>query len=155
MNASARPLHHDGLVFLTNGSGAMVAVRPNGKGDVTGTHIGWSDRKFVAKKSSPLIVDERFYMNSDDGVISCRKPASGEIIWQKRAGGDYAASPIFADGRIYLFSIEGNILTLEPGDEFKLLAETKLGDGFMASPAVVENDLILRSKSDLYLIRKD
>ena len=155
MNASARPLHHDGLVFLTNGSGAMVAVRPDGKGDVTGTHIDWSARKFVAKKSSPIIVDGRFYMNSDDGVISCRKPATGEIVWQKREGGEFAASPIFADGRIYLFSVEGNILTLEPGDQLKILAETKLGDGFMASPAVVENDLILRSKSDLYLIRKD
>ncbi|MGI9472028.1 MAG: PQQ-binding-like beta-propeller repeat protein [Rubripirellula sp.] len=154
MNASARPLHHDGLVFITNGSGSMVAVHPNGSGDVTGTHIEWSDRKGVAKKSSQLVVDGLFYMNSDDGVVSCREPSTGDIVWQKRAGGEYAASPIYADGRIYLFSIEGDILTIQPGESFQLLAETKLGDGFMASPAVVGNDLILRSKSDLYLIRK-
>ena len=93
-------------------------------------------------------------MNSDDGVVSCRDPETGEIFWQKRAGGEYAASPIYADGRIYLFSVESDILTLEPGKKFNLLAETKLGDGFMASPAVVGNDLILRSKSKLYCVRK-
>ena len=154
MNASARPIYRDGLVFITNGSGSMVAVRPDGKGDVTASHVEWSDRKGVAKKSSPLIVDGLFYMNSDDGVISCRRPATGEIVWQKRAGSEYAASPIYADGRIYLFTTSGEVLTIQPGESFKLLAETKLGDGFMASPAVAGNDLILRSKSDLYLIRK-
>ena len=152
MNASARPLYGEGLVFITNGMGSMVAVRPDGTGDVTGTHIAWSDRKGVAKKSSQLLVDGLFYMNSDDGVVSCREPKTGEIIWQKRAGGQYAASPIYAGGRIYLFSMEGDILTIEPGREFKLLAETKLGDGFMASPAVVGDELILRSKSQLYCI---
>lgn len=154
MNASARPIYSHGLVFITNGMGSMVAVRPDGKGDITGTHIEWSDRKGVAKKSSPLIVDGLFYMNSDDGVVSCREPKTGEVLWQKRAGGEFAASPIYADGRIYMFGIEGDILTIEPGREFKLLAETELGDGFMASPAVVGDELILRSKSHLYCIAK-
>lgn len=154
MNASARPVEGHGLVFITNGMGAMVAVRPDGSGDVTGSHIEWSAERSVAKKSSLLLVDGLLYMNSDDGVVSCRDPETGEIFWQKRAGGEYAASPIYADGRIYLFSVEGDILTLEPGEEFNLLAETKLGDGFMASPAVAGNDLILRSKSKLYCVRK-
>lgn len=154
MNASARPLYGEGLVFITNGMGSMVAVRPDGTGDVTGTHIAWSDRKGVAKKSSQLMIDGLLYMNSDDGVISCRKPDTGEILWQKRAGGDIAASPIDAGGRMYVFGTDGTILTIKPGREYELLAETKLGDGFMASPAVVGNELILRSKSHLYLISK-
>ncbi len=154
MNASARPVYSDGLVFITNGSGSMVAVRPDGKGDITGTHIEWSDRKGVAKKSSQLVVGGLFYMNSDDGVVSCREPKTGTVIWQQRAGGEFAASPIYADGRIYLFGTEGDILTIEPGREFKLLAETKLGDGFMASPAIVDNEMILRSKSHLYCIAR-
>ena len=152
MNASARPIYSHGLVFITNGSGSMVAVRPDGTGDITGTHIEWSDRKGVAKKSSQLVVDDLFYMNSDDGVVSCREPKTGDILWQKRAGGEFAASPVYAGGRIYLFGIEGEILTIEPGGEFKSLAETKLGDGFMASPAVVDNEMILRSKSHLYCV---
>ena len=152
MNASARPVFQDGLVFITNGSGSMIAVRPDGKGDVTGTHIVWSDQKGVAKKSSQLLVDSLFYMNSDDGIVSCREPSSGEIVWQKRLAKEFAASPIYADGKIYFFGTGGEVVTVRPGREFKLLEESKLGDGFMASPAVVGNDLILRSKSDLYLI---
>ena len=154
MNASARPVYVDGLVFITNGMGAMVAVRPDGSGDITGTHIAWSAERGVAKKSSLLWVDGLLYMNSDDGVVSCRDPETGEIHWQKRAGGEYAASPIYADGRIYLFSVDGDVLTIEPGKTFKALAETKLGDGFMASPAVVGDTMILRSKSTLYCIGK-
>ncbi|MDF1842836.1 MAG: PQQ-binding-like beta-propeller repeat protein [Rubripirellula sp.] len=152
MNASARPLYGQGLVFITNGMGSMVAVKPTGSGDVTATHIAWSDQKGVAKKSSQLLIDGLFYMTSDDGIVTCREPETGEIVWQKRAKGDYAASPIYADGRIYLFSMDGDITTLEPGRKYKRLAETKLGDGFMASPAIVNDQMILRSKSTLYSI---
>lgn len=154
MNASARPLYGEGLVFITNGMGSMVAVSPTGSGDVTGTHIAWSDRKGVAKKSSQLLVDGLFYMISDDGVVTCRKPKTGEIIWQKRADGEFAASPIFAGGKIFLFSREGKIMTIKPGRKYKVLAETTLGDGFMASPAVVGNEIYLRSKSNLYCLSK-
>lgn len=150
MNASARPIYAEGLVLITNGMGSMVAVSPTGRGDITGTAVAWSAERAVAKKSSLLIVDGLLYMNSDDGILSCRDPKTGEIHWQKRAGGKYAASPIYADGRIYFFGIDGDIVTIEPGDTFQLLAETKLGDGFMASPAVVGNEIILRSKSRLY-----
>ena len=152
MNASARPLFHDGLLFITNGMGSMVAVRPDGKGDVTGTHIEWSSNKSVAKKSSQVIVDDLLYMLSDDGIVSCRDPKSGEIHWQKRELGESAASPIYAAGHIYFFSIDGEILTIKPGAEYVEVAKTILGDGFMASPAVVDNTLILRSKSELMCI---
>jgi outer membrane protein assembly factor BamB len=154
MNASSRPLYGEGLVFLTNGMGSMVAVHPTGHGDLSGSHVAWEDRKGVAKKSSLLLVDGLLYMNSDDGVVSCREASSGEVLWQKRAGGEYAASPIYASGKIYLFSEQGNILTVQPGREFRLLAETQLGDGFLASPAVVDDELILRSRSMLYRIKK-
>jgi outer membrane protein assembly factor BamB len=154
MNASARPVYGEGLVFITNGMGSMVAVKPTGTGDVTGTHIAWSDQKGVAKKASQLLVDGLFYMISDDGIVTCREPATGEMLWQKRARGEYAASPIHAGGRIYLFSMDGDITTLQPGREFNRLAETTLGDGFMASPAIVGDQMILRSKSKLYSIAK-
>ncbi|QDT08413.1 PQQ-binding-like beta-propeller repeat protein [Planctomycetes bacterium K23_9] len=152
MNASARPIYHDGLVFITNGMGSMVAVAANGKGDVTGTHIAWSANKGVAKKSSQLIVDGLLYMISDDGIATCRDPKTGDLHWQKRIGGSYAASPVYAGGKLYLFSIEGNVTTLQPGIKFLALAESTLGDGFMASAAVVGDAMILRSKSALYRV---
>tara|TARA_R110002073_G_scaffold148228_3_gene301237 strand:- start:1807 stop:3063 length:1257 start_codon:yes stop_codon:yes gene_type:complete len=154
MNASARPIYVDGLVLITNGMGGIVAVRPDGKGNVTKSHVVWTSSKSVAKKSSPIVVDGLVYMITDDGIVTCRELEDGRIVWQKRAGGSYAASPIYASGRIYLFSIEGAITTLKAGREYEMLAETELGDGFMASPAVVGDQMILRSKSALYSIVK-
>ncbi|KAA5543025.1 PQQ-binding-like beta-propeller repeat protein [Roseiconus nitratireducens] len=154
MNASARPLYGEGLLFLTNGMGSMVAVSPDGTGDLTASHVAWSAQKSVAKKSSPLLVDGVLYMNSDDGIVSARDAKTGEMLWQRRAGGSFAASPVFAGGRIYLFNTDGETFTIQPGDTYQLLAEGKLGDGFMASPAIVDDQLILRSKSHLYLIEK-
>jgi len=154
MNVSSRPIYRDGLLYITNGSGSMVAVRPEGKGNLTDDGIVWSDHKSVSKKASMLVIDGLIYMNSDDGVLTCREASTGDIVWQERAGGGFAASPIYASGRIYFFSMEGVIITVAPGREFKRLAKTELGDGFMASPAVVGDDLILRSKTELFCIAK-
>ncbi|MEM7312608.1 MAG: PQQ-binding-like beta-propeller repeat protein [Planctomycetota bacterium] len=152
MNASARPLYASGLVFITNGMGSMVAVDPNGSGDLTSTQIAWSSRKGVAKKSSQLAIDGLLYMISDDGIASCRDCKSGKVIWLERLKGSFAASPIYASGRIYLFDRDGKITVIKPGRKFELLSQSKLGDGFMASPAVVENEVILRSKTRLYCV---
>jgi outer membrane protein assembly factor BamB len=154
MNASARPIYADGLVVITNGSGGMIAVRPEGTGNITDSHIAWSAKKSVSKKASPVVINGLIYMVSDDGIASCRQLQDGKILWQQRLGGTYAASPIYAGGRIYLLSTEGEIVTLRKGREFHKLAETKLGDGFMASPAVVGHQLVLRSKSALYSIER-
>ena len=153
MNASARPIYQDGLVFIINGMGAMVAVRPDGKGDVSATHIGWSAERAIAKKSSPLVIEGLLYMNSDDGIVTCRSAKTGDLVWQERIGGKYAASPIYADGRIYCFGMAGEVVVFRPGKEFDLVSKTKIGDGFMASPAVVNNSLILRSRTSLFCIR--
>lgn len=155
MNASARPVFDQQRVYLTNGMGRMVAVELGGRGDVSETHIVWDSEKRIAKKSSQLLIDSLLYMVSDDGIATCRDAASGEIHWQERMGGEYAASPVYADGKIYFFSTKGNVVTLKPGREFSKVGESQLGDGFMASPAVVDNEMILRSKSMLYSIGKN
>jgi outer membrane protein assembly factor BamB len=153
MNASARPIYQDGLVFISNGMGAMVAVSPKGSGDVTESHVEWSAERAVAKKSSALVIDGKLYMNSDDGIVTCRDSVSGEVFWQTRIDGKYAASPLYAGGKIYCFGMDGEITVFTPGDEFRLVSTSQLGDGYMASPAVVGNTLYLRSRSMLYCIR--
>ena len=154
MNASARPQYAAGLVFITNGMGSMVAVRPGGKGDVTRDRIAWNSRKSVPKKSSLLTIGELLFMMSDSGVASCVEAKTGEVIWSKRLGkGKYAASPISVPGRIYFFSQEGEIPVIKPGREFKLLATNKLDAGFMATPAVADGALILRTKTHLYKVK--
>jgi outer membrane protein assembly factor BamB len=154
MNASARPVKTDnGLVLITNGMGRMVAVRPSGTGDITDSHVAWGLSKTVPKKSSLLVVEGLLYMVDDKGVVSCVDPLTGAIVWQERVGGSFAASPIYADGKIYCCSEEGMVYVLKPGNKYELLAKSKLGDGFNASPAVVGDQLIFRSISSLYCVK--
>jgi outer membrane protein assembly factor BamB len=155
MNASARPVRtKTGHVILTNGMGRMVAVNPVGSGDLTQTNIAWTSTKSVAKKSSQLVIDDRLYMVSDSGVVSCIDPETGDPVWQERIMGAFAASPIYDGEKVFALSEEGVIYVFQPGDEFKLLGKSKLGDGFKASPAVVGDQLILRSFSHLYCVSK-
>lgn len=106
MNASARPIYGHGLLYITNGMGRMVVVKPDGDGDITQTGIVWQAKKGVPKKSSLLLAGDLLYMVSDSGTASCVDPKTGDVIWSDRLpGGDYAASPLYAkaDGRIYFF----------------------------------------------------
>ncbi len=154
MNASARPLLGEGLLFLTNGSGAMVAVDPTGNGDVTDTHIKWTESQAVAKKSSQLLYEGLLFMISDDGIATCRNAKTGELFWKERLAGDYAASPILANGNIYAFSVDGRTYTIKASRDFIKLADGKLGDGCMASPAVVGNEMYVRSRTELFCLTK-
>ena len=154
MNASARPVQtNNGHVILTNGMGRMVAVDPVGEGDVTKTNTVWTTAKSVAKKSSQLVIGDRLYMVSDKGVVSCMDPDTGVALWQERIKGAFSASPIFDGEKVFAFSEDGAIYVFRPDDaKFVLLGKSKLGDGFKASPAVVGNQMIVRSFSHLYCI---
>ena len=154
MNASARPLYGHGLVFITNGMGRMSAVRPEGKGELPEKNVAWASRRGVPKKSSLVLDGKLLFMVSDLGVASCVDAETGKAHWTERLGGNYAASPILAGGRIYFFNEDGDIPVIEAGKKFKLLARNKLADGFMASPAISGSSLILRTKSNLYRIGK-
>ena len=155
MNAAARPLYGNGLVYINSADGPnpLLAVRPEGTGDIT-KDIIWKTNKSVPKRSSQLLIDDLLFMMNDSGVASCLDAMSGEQIWTTRLPGEYWSSPIWAEGRIYCLSQTGNIPVFEAGREFKLIAENKLDGGFNASPAVAGRSLILRSKTHLYRIEK-
>ncbi len=91
-------------------------------------------------------------MASDEGILSAVDAMTGKVVWSKRAGGTWAASPVYAAGKIYFFDIEGKGYVLKPGDEYTELAVNKLDAGCMASPAVVEGALIVRTKQAVYRI---
>ena len=154
MNAAAKPLYAHGLVYIAAGAGptSMIAVKPDGTGDVTDTHIEWGFNKSTPRRPSQIIVGERMFMINDDGVATCIDAKTAKVIWQKRVGGKYRASPIVANGRIYCFSQDGTSPVFEASDKFKLVAENKLDNEFQASPAIAGNSLYLRTISDLYCI---
>jgi hypothetical protein len=120
---------------------------------VTKTHIAWTCGKSTPTRPSQLIVDDHLYMVSDNGVVSCLDIATGEPVWTHRMGGRHSSSPIYAAGRIYFCGEDGEMRVIEANHrEFKLLAENRLDAGCMASPAVIDDALILRTKTHLYRI---
>jgi outer membrane protein assembly factor BamB len=154
---AARPVFGNGLVYVITGRGKpeLWAIRPDGQGDVTGSHVAWkfTDRG-VPEDPSPLLVDDLLYMVSGDGLLTCLDAATGGAVWSERLGGNYEASPIFVDGRIYFFSVQGKSTVLKAGRTFEVLATNKLDAGFMASPAVAGKALYLRTKTHLYRIEQ-
>lgn len=153
---SPRPIAENGLVFVTTGFmiPQLWAVRLDGRGDVSDSHIVWKCERDVPKMSSPLLLNGLIYMVSDDGVLSCLEAGSGKILWRERIGGKHMSSPVYANGRIYFSNYNGKTTVIKPGRTFQVLAVNQLDEGFMASPAVVGSSLIMRAKKHLYCIEK-
>ncbi len=154
-SAAPVPLYEEGLAFIITGFGGkteLLGIRTDGQGDVTDSHVAWRYGTMVAKTASPILVAGLLYMVSDDGMLTCLEAATGRQVWHERIGGQYAASPIYADGRLYFFNQQGKTSVLRPGRTFELLATNKLDDGFMASPAVAGKALFLRTRTHLYRI---
>ena len=128
----------------------MLAVRPTGSGDVTKTHIAYSIDRGAPFTPSPVIVGDEFYMVSDIGVATCLDVATGKIHWQRRIGGNYSASPVVADGRIYFLSEEGESVVIAPGKQFNVLATNHLDGATLASMAVSGGSIFIRSDTHLY-----
>jgi outer membrane protein assembly factor BamB len=157
MNVAQPPLYADGKVFLCTGDGGfrLLAVRPDGSGDVTKTHIEWKGAKNGSSRTSPLLIDGKLYVINENGILSCADAAKGEQVWQERVGGKFTASPLFADGKVYLFDQDdGKTFVGEAGKGWKLLATNKLDDGCMATPAVAGKALFIRTKTHLYRIEQ-
>jgi len=149
-----RPVFGHGLVFVTTRyhSPTLIAIRPDGKGDVTDTHINWSTRRGVPGTPSLLLVGDELYMISDNGLASCLDAKTGRVHWQERIGGNHSASPVYADGRIYTQSEEGNGVVLAAGRKYELLAENPIGERTLASYAIDQGALFIRSEKHLYRI---
>jgi outer membrane protein assembly factor BamB len=152
-----RPVYGHGLVYIATGfqEPSLLAVRADGKGDVTKTHIVWTMRRGAPYTPSPILIGDELYMVSDIGIVTCLEATTGKIHWQQRINGNYSASPIFADGRIYFQSEEGVTTVLEPGKQFRQLATNSLDGLTFASIAVSNGSLFIRSNTHLYRIVKN
>ncbi len=149
-----RPLAAHGLVFLTTDytSPQFWAVRPDGSGDVTGSHVAWKITRGMPRVPAPLVVSDLLYAVQDLGIVAVFEAASGRGVWKERVGGRYWASPIAAGGRIYLCSFEGITTVIEAGRQFKVLARNRLEGNIKASPAAAGKSLFLRTETHLYRI---
>ncbi len=127
-------------------------MRADGVGDVTETHIAWSLQRAMPLTPSPLLVRDALYVVNDRGIATCVDATTGEILWRKRLGGNYSASPVFGDGRIYFLNEEGVTTVITPGKEFVPLATNQLDGTTLASMAIASGSIFLRSDSHLYRI---
>jgi len=154
-SAAPRPIYRQGKAFIITGFGGKTelwAVRVDGQGDVTDTHVAWKFDKMVAKTASPILVDDLLYLVSDDGMVTCLEAETGNQVWRERIGGNYSASPIAADGRVYFFNQQGKTTVLKPGRTCEIVATNLLETGLMASPSVDGKAFILRTKTHLLRI---
>jgi len=149
-----RPVYGDGLVFICTGfqQPSLLAVRIDGKGDVTKSKVAWKLDRGVPLTPSPLLVGNELYLVTDNGIATCIDAKTGKENWRARLGGNHSASPIYADGRIYFLSEEGESVVIAPGKELKHLATNQLDGRTLASMAVAGGSLFVRSETHLYRI---
>lgn len=143
-----------GLLFMTCGfpEHHLLAIRPDGLGNVTDTHIVWRETKGASYVPSPLAVGDYFLVVSDGGVCSCFEATSGRRAWMQRLGTHYSGSPVTADGLAYFTSDDGVTQVFRPGEKFELLAENQLGEQCFSSPAVSAGQIVYRGEKHLIAV---
>jgi outer membrane protein assembly factor BamB len=152
-----RPVLGHGLLFLSTGyeTPELLAIQVGGTGDVSETHVKWRLRKGAPHTPSPLLVGDELYVVSDAGLASCLDAKTGTPHWQKRLGGrGYSASPIHAGGHVYFQSEDGVGTVVKAGKTFAQVARNELGERTLASFAVCDNSLFIRTEKRLYRVGK-
>jgi outer membrane protein assembly factor BamB len=149
-----RPVFAHGLLYVSSGfdKAKLLAIDPTGTGDITETHVRWTLDKGAPHTPSPLVVGDELYVVSDGGVLTCLDAKSGETRYQERLGGKYSASPLYADGKIYVQAEEGEGIVFRPGKEFEELGRNQLEARTFASYSVFGSSLLIRSEQHLYRI---
>ncbi len=149
-----RPVFAHGLVYICTGymQPNLVAIRPDGLGDVTKTHEAWRFKKSVPAMPSPVVIDDAIYIVSDQGVATCIDCLTGEQRWQRRIEGNYSASPVYADGKLFVSNREGTTTVLTPGREYTEIGTATLDGAIMASPVALPGALVLRTPTHLYRV---
>ena len=150
------PAYADGVLYMSRGyrSGPYMAVRPGGRGDVKATHVKWSMATGAPYVSSMTYYDGLLYMANDAGIVTCLDPATGQKVWQERIDGIFTASPVAADGKIYLQSETGETVVLKAGREAKLLERNPIGERSVPAPAISRGQIFIRTDERLYCIGK-
>ena len=151
-------VYGQGLLFLTTGFPEYhnMAIRPDGTGNITKTHVAWHEKKTPAHKAayvpSPIACDKCFYVISDKGYLNCFDAKTGKRLWLEQLGRHHSASPVLADGRLYLTDDDGITYVLRPGPTFDLISRNELGDACYASPAIAQGQIFIRTSHYLWCI---
>jgi len=151
----ASPVYSEscGLVFITGGfpDHHILAIRPDGTGNVTQTHIVWRTTEGVAYVPSPIIAGDYFLVVSDSGVAHFFEARTGSLMWKAHLGEQHA-SLVSAEGRIYFLNDKGTMNVVRAGPTFERLAQNEIGEKCFASPAISHGRIFLRGEKHLFCI---
>jgi outer membrane protein assembly factor BamB len=147
------PVFGHGLVFACSGKdGPTIAVRPGGNGDVTGSHVFWKDAQGAPYVCSPVLYGEYLYVLNETGIVRCYQATTGKLEYQQRVEGKYFASPVAGDGKVFVTNDGGTTFVLRAGPHFELLSRNSLDDFCLASPALSDGEILIRTERYLYCI---
>lgn len=150
-----RPVYAHGMVYVSSGfmRASLLAIDPRGAhGDVTESNVVWQHDEGVPYTPSLVVAGDEIYFVSDRGVASCLDAHTGEEHWSKRLGGGFSASPVAADGHVYFVNEDGATYVVAASTDYELLATNELGERSLASSAVDDGTLYLRTESHLWRI---
>jgi outer membrane protein assembly factor BamB len=152
------PVVGHGMVFCSSGrAGPTLAIRPGGRGDVTRSHLAWSSPRGSPFVPSPVLLGEHLYMVNDmSSIVTCIEAVTGKTLWQGRLGvaqrEGFSASPVAVDGKVFFTNDDGETFVLRAGPKFELLHVNRLGEGVLASPALVDGRWYIRTDGKLIAI---
>jgi outer membrane protein assembly factor BamB len=147
-----------GMVFCSSGrAGPTLAIRPGGKGDVTRSHLAWTSPRGSPFVPSPILYGEHLYMVNDmQSVVTTFEATTGKVMWQNRLGASrregFSASPVAVDGKVFFTNDEGETFVLKAGPTFELLRTNRIGEGTLATPALVDGKWYIRTERNLFAI---
>jgi len=149
------PVFGHGLIYAVSGpKGPTLAIRPGGRGDVTKTHVRWSNSRGAPFVPSAILVQDRYYLVDDSGIGTCLDAHTGRRLWQRRFGGRYTASPVAADGKIFFLDESGKTLIIDATvPQYRELSRNALAEPAFASPALSQGRVFIRTARHLFCLR--
>ncbi|MDA7922211.1 PQQ-binding-like beta-propeller repeat protein [Verrucomicrobiales bacterium] len=151
-----RPLYENGIIYVCSGfnTATLLAIKADGDGDVTDSHIVWKAEKRIPKESSPIIVDGLLFINDDKGILTCFDAATGEEYYQERLNGEggFSSSPVYASGHLFFHNGEGVTTVIKPGKSFEKAEENELKEFGLSSFGVISDGFLVRTEENLIRI---
>ena len=132
----------------------ILAIDPNGTGNVTETHVAWRTNRGASYVPSPIVDGKYLLVLADSGVATCFDAKSGDRHWRERLDGGHSPSPVLANGIAYCMSDQGVVTLLRLGEQVEVVAKNDLGEPISASPAISQGQLFIRTHQALYCIGK-
>ena len=140
---------------VRQGKPTLMAIRPGGEGDVTSSHVAWELHRNIPEIPSPIFYENRLYLVRNGGILAAVDATNGTVLYSERLGssGQYSASPVAANGHLYLVSNRGQISVVKAGDSFDLVHQHDLGEPVFVTPAIDKSTLYIRTETKLWAFR--